>query len=91
LAAVLTRYSDRFLTLLGEAGVIDDPGHHRFLLTHCGYGIPSGLPQHGFITPRGIGYQVMQRLMHPPRILGRQPRAIGSTLLRSPGSNSPWQ
>jgi hypothetical protein len=60
--------------LLWEASVIHDPRRYRPTLFHRGEHLPAHTFQNRFVTPRRLGHQMMQRLVHPPDILRRQPR-----------------
>jgi len=77
LAAILSGHSYRLTTLLGKSGVIDHPRHHRIPAQHgWDHKIQTAI-QHRFITPWGIGDHMMQRLVHPPDIVGSKARGHG--------------
>jgi hypothetical protein len=60
------------LSFLSKPGVVHHPRHQRSAGQYGGeYRVQHGI-QNGFITPRRIGYQVMQRLVHAPHIVWRQ-------------------
>jgi hypothetical protein len=74
LAAILSGHSYRLTTLLGKSGVIDHPRHHRITAQHgWDHKIQTAI-QHRFITPRGVGDHMMQRLVHPTHIVAGEPR-----------------
>ena len=92
LAAVLPRHADRMLALLGDAGVVDDPGPDRRLLLNrrqhdTSRTAASSRPRPKAPWPRSGAATGAWRRPRPGAIRA----AIGSTLLRSPGSSSPVQ
>jgi hypothetical protein len=60
------------LPLLGHAGVIDDPGLNGTARCYRCQGIRPDRLEYYFILPRGIGHQVMQRLVGLAHPLGSQ-------------------
>jgi hypothetical protein len=77
LATILPGDSYRLTSLLGESGVIYYPGHHRVTPQHCGdYQIQTAI-QDRFVIPRGVGYHMMQRLVHPTHVIASESRGHG--------------
>jgi len=60
--------------LLGEAGVIDDPGGQRMFTRHGGQHLTANLPQQGRVAPGRLGHDVVQRLMHLAHVCRSQTR-----------------
>src|SRR5206468_7638334 len=70
-ATVLTRHPDRVPPLLGNPGVVHDPGRHCAVTLHLLQYVVTRYPQDRLVIPRSIGNEVMQRLMagpHVPRV-----------------------
>jgi hypothetical protein len=63
------------VTLLGEPCVIHHPCDYWFLAEHRRQHKIQTPIQNGFITPRGIGDHMMQRLMHASHVIGCQSRS----------------
>ena len=92
LPAILARNADRMLALLRKAGVVDDPGPDRPMPLDRSAAPARAPRQQRLVRPRRLGHEMMQRLMLRRLRPGAVTRAaIGSTLLRSPGSSSPMQ
>jgi hypothetical protein len=60
LAAVLTRHPDRVAPLLGDPGIVHDPGRDRAVALKCRHDVSVDRFQQSGITPRGLGNEVMQ-------------------------------
>jgi hypothetical protein len=93
-AVLLPGDADRVPALLGDAGVVDDPGLRR--AAAGGQARQRPIPhrgEHGPVVPRRLGGEVVHRLVRgaAPTRRGASLAAIGSTLLRSPGSGRPVQ
>jgi hypothetical protein len=52
------------LSLLGKTRIIHNPRYYLTVFLHGWQHIPPHCGQHLLIVPRGVRYQVMQRLMH---------------------------
>ena len=61
-------------SFLYEAGIIHNPGHHGSVSFHHRQDKVAHSLEQGFVTPRGIGYEMMERLVHALHIIGGQPR-----------------
>ena len=70
LPTVLPRYPHRVRSLLHEAGIIYNPGHHWSVLFHRGKDVLPHALQNRFITPGRISDQMMQGLVRAPDIVG---------------------
>lgn len=91
LAAILPRHTDRMPALLGKADVVDDPGFDRPVALDRRRNQFPHLRQYPLVRSRRDADKVQQRLgVHHTRA-GAVTASSGSTLLRSPGSNSPRQ
>jgi hypothetical protein len=75
--------------LFRQSGAVDDPSHNRSLLLHRGQSVLAHCFQKLFVTPGRRGYDMVQGLWVWRRLPGHRRAAIGSTLLRSPGSSKP--
>ena len=60
--------------LLGDPGIVHDPGRDRTLPFKCRHNVPVDRFQQSGITPRGLGNKVMQRLMFGLNVLGIEAR-----------------
>ena len=74
LAAILPRHADRMPALLGEAGVVDDPGPDWPLPLKTRQHLRLHHRQHGVIRPIRLRHEVMQRLMRRLHATGLHPR-----------------
>ena len=74
LAAVLARDTDRVAPLLGDPGIVHDPGCDRTVALKCRHNVPVDRFQQSAITPRSLGNEVMQRLMLCLNVLGIKAR-----------------
>ena len=63
LAAVLTRHPDRVPALVGEAGIVDDPGLDGPGAFNGGQHQVAHLGEHRRIRPRRLTYEMQQRLV----------------------------
>lgn len=59
-------------SLLGKSRIIDYPCHHGSTLQHGREDKSKTEVQNLLIAPRGIGYQMVQRLVHPSHVVRRQ-------------------
>lgn len=91
LATILPRHADRVLAFLQHARVVDDQGPDRAALLDDGQDTGTHCREHRVAGPLSLRHQVMQRLVRCRPRPGCRREAIGSTLLRSPGSSIPAQ
>src|SRR3954469_4289635 len=78
-------HADRVLALLGKAGVVDDPGGDRPVPAKGGQHLLANRGEHGRVTPRGGGDEVLQRLVqagHAGRVETRRHRLDALALAR---------
>src|SRR6516165_2138291 len=68
LAAILSSHPDRLASLFREPGVIYPPCHHWVTTQHRGDDEFRAAIDDRFVTPGGVGKDVVQRLMQPPHI-----------------------
>src|ERR1700692_4175874 len=62
------------LTLLGKAGVVDDPGLDRTVPLHLGHHHLANLGQHLLVRPLSLTDEMQQRLMLRRRAMRRRDR-----------------
>jgi len=62
LSAVSTYDACRMLALLGKAGVIHDPGHHRSLLLHGWQHLLTHMIEQGLVAPARLGRRITRGL-----------------------------
>src|ERR1039457_4206708 len=79
------------LSLLRNTGIVHNPSHDGTMLLHGREYRMAYLGQQRFVAPGSIRYQVMRDWCIRCTLSGASLAAIGSTLLRSSGSNSPLQ
>src|SRR5262249_62199101 len=72
LPAILLRYTDRVLPLLGAARVIDDPHLDRPVALHRGQHKLAHLAQHLLVRPLRLADKMQQRLVLRRHTLGRR-------------------
>jgi hypothetical protein len=90
LSALLPGYPNRVHALLRHAGIVNHPTADRATPFYQRQHASTDRCQHGVIGPVGPGDEVVQRLVGRLRPFGRYATAIGSTLLRAPGSSSQY-
>ena len=71
---------------IGKTSVVDHPSLDRTMLLHCRKNLFAHFHQQFFVTPGTIGYQMMQRLMHPPHIVGTEAGCHRKRQQPDPGS-----
>ena len=89
LPAILPRHADRMPTLLGKAGVVDDPRLHRPSRRHRRQSRLACCPQQRRLVPRRLADEVQQRLMLGRRPVGAQPRRHRLDTLTRPRQQQP--
>src|SRR5215472_9180838 len=85
------RYPYGMLALLRKTGVVDDPSFHGPMLLHGRENRTAYLCQQGFVLPGASATKWCKDWCIRCTLLGANLAAIGSTLLRSPGSKRPLQ
>jgi hypothetical protein len=89
LSAVLPGYAHRMGALLGQAGVVDDPGYNRAAFRHRRQRIVARAAQQGLVAPGSVGHHMVQRLMHTPDVGRGQTRCHRLDRLALPGQQQP--
>jgi hypothetical protein len=85
LTAILSGHSDRLTTFFRKSSVVYHPCHYRIAPQHRrDYKIQTAI-QDSFVTPRGVGDHMMQRLVHASDIVACKPRGHGLDTLPFPG------
>ena len=74
LAAILPRHPNRMPTLLGKAGIVDDPGHDRTVPLDLWQHHLAHLGQHLLVRPLSLADKMQQRLMLGRRAIRRRDR-----------------
>ena len=85
LSTVLTHDPNGVSSFLGKTRVVHDPSHDRTVSLHHRQHRVAHPFEQGRITPRCVGYEMMERLMHAPHIMGSQSRGQGLNTLAFTG------
>ena len=72
LPTILSRYTHRMRSLLGNSGVIHDPGRDGTASFHDWQDIVAHVIEKILIAPRGCSHHVVQRLVHTTNVIWSQ-------------------